>query len=127
MINQFRTVDDLREEIKELENILMRPTPHLSHPALYRKRDVSEGEVLIKGVRVKDWCLSEDLTWVLPHDQMGLSFSATFSNLKSGTNSSKNTIQEGPSIYIGFWSVQIYQTVLSLFRTKDPERKLTGF
>jgi len=83
MINQFRTVDDLREEIKELENILMRPTPHLSHPTLYRKRDVSEGEVLIKGVRVKDWCLSEDLAWVLPHDQMGLSFSATFSNLKS--------------------------------------------
>ncbi|MES2825305.1 MAG: hypothetical protein V4732_17005 [Pseudomonadota bacterium] len=83
MINQFRTIDDLREEIKELENILMRPTPRLSHPTLYRKRDVSEGEVIIKGVRVKDWCLSEDLKWALPHDQMGLSFSATFSNLKS--------------------------------------------
>jgi hypothetical protein len=83
MINQFRTIDDLREEIKELENILMRPTPHLSHPTLYRKRDASEGEVIIKGIRVKDWYLSEDLKWVLPHDQMGLSFSATFSNLKS--------------------------------------------
>ena len=83
MINQFRTIDDLREGIKELENILMRPTPHLSHPTLYRKRDVSKGEVIIKGVRVKDWCLSEDLKWVLPHDQMGLSFSSTFSNLKS--------------------------------------------
>lgn len=83
MINQFRTVDDLREEIKELEKILMRPTPHLSHPTLYRKRDVSEGEVLVKGVRVRDWYLSEDFKWVHPHDQMGLSFSATFSNLKS--------------------------------------------
>ncbi|MEJ2373215.1 MAG: hypothetical protein P8Y16_05405, partial [Sulfurimonas sp.] len=38
---------------------------------------------IIKGVRVRDWCLSDDLKWVLPHDQMGLSFSATFSNLKS--------------------------------------------
>lgn len=83
MINQFRTIDDLRDEIKEFEKILMRPTPHLSHPTLYRKRDVAEGEELVKGVRVKDWCLTEDYKWALPHNQMGLSFSSTFSNLKS--------------------------------------------
>ena len=83
MINQFRTIDDLRGEIKYFENILMRPTPNLSHPTLYRKRDVNKGETVTKGVRVKDWCLSEDYKWALPHDQMGLSFSSTFSNLKS--------------------------------------------
>lgn len=83
MINQFRTIDDLREEIEDFERILMRPTPHFSHPTLYRRRDVGEGEKIVKGVRIKDWCLSEDLKWVLPHDQMGLSFSSNFSNLKS--------------------------------------------
>lgn len=81
-IHQFKTLSDLSEVIKEYEAILLRPTGRLSHPTLYRARDVGKNETVIKGVRVKDWCLSEDLKWVLPHDQMGLSFSSTFKNLK---------------------------------------------
>lgn len=79
---QFRTLDDLKEVIKEYEVMLMRPTRRLSHPTLYRRRDAGANERVIKGVRVKDWFFSEDEKWVLPHDQMGLSFSATFKNLK---------------------------------------------
>lgn len=79
---QFRTLDDLKEIIKEYEGMMMRPTMHFSHPTLYRRKDVAGHERVIKGVRVKDWFLSEDEKWVMPHDQMGLSFSSTFSNLK---------------------------------------------
>lgn len=81
MITQFKTLDDLAELIKEYETALMRPTLKLSHPTLYRKRDAGKKEQIIKGVRVKDWFLSEDHKWVKPHNQMGLSFSASMENL----------------------------------------------
>ncbi|MES2823236.1 MAG: hypothetical protein V4732_06530 [Pseudomonadota bacterium] len=83
MIEQFKTLDDLDELIKQYEVILMRPTLKLSHPTLYRLRDAGKKEIIIKGVRVKDWCLSEDHKWVKPHNQMGLSFSATLKNLSA--------------------------------------------
>jgi len=82
MIEQFKTINDLSAVIKEYEGMLSRPTRHLSHPTLYRTRDVGKKERVIKGVRVKDWLLSEDEKWVLPHDQMGLSFSSSYKNLK---------------------------------------------
>lgn len=82
MIEQFKTINDLSAVIKEYEGMLSRPTRRLSHPTLYRTRDVGKKEKVIKGVRVKDWFLSEDERWVLPHNQMGLSFSSTYKNLK---------------------------------------------
>jgi len=82
MIEQFKTINDLSAVIKEYEGMLSRPTRRLSHPTLYRTRDAGKKEKIIKGVRVKDWFLSEDEKWVLPHDQMGLSFSSTYKNLK---------------------------------------------
>jgi hypothetical protein len=81
MIEQFKTLNDLDAVIKEYELILMRPTLKLSHPTLYRVRDAGKTERIIKGVRVKDWFLSEDHKWVKPHNQMGLSFSTTLKNL----------------------------------------------
>lgn len=82
MTQQFKTINDLSAIIKEFEGMLARPTRRLSHPTLYRRRDVGKNEKIIKGVRVKDWLLSEDKKWVLPHDQMGLSFSSTYKKLK---------------------------------------------
>lgn len=81
-MEQFKTINDLSAVIKEYEGMLARPTPRLSHPTLYRKRDAGKNERLIKGVRVKDWLMNEDEKWILPHDQMGLSFSSTYQNLK---------------------------------------------
>ena len=83
MLLQFKTVDDIKEIIKDLEGmILTRPTLRLSHPTLYRKRDTAKGDIILQGVREQDWFFSADKKWVLPHDQMGLSFSANFKNLK---------------------------------------------
>ncbi|WNO10599.1 hypothetical protein [Teredinibacter sp. KSP-S5-2] len=82
VVYQFKTINDLSEVIKEYETLLMRPTRRYSHPTLYRYRDVGKNEKLLSGVRVKDWLFSHDQHWVLPHDQMGLSFSSTYKNLK---------------------------------------------
>ena len=81
-MEQFKSLSDLRDAIKEIEGWIARPTTHLSHPTLYRKRDVDESEILLKGVRKKDWFFSDDEKWVLPHDQMGLSFSSSWQHLK---------------------------------------------
>ncbi|WP_086934372.1 hypothetical protein [Agarilytica rhodophyticola] len=84
MIEQFKTINDISAVIKEYEGMLrLRPTRKYSHPTLYRNRDVPNSEKLIMGVRVKDWFFSENKEWVLPHNQMGLSFSSTYKNLKS--------------------------------------------
>ena len=83
MIIQFKTINDLNEVIKDYENKLkLRPTRKYSHPTLYRKRDVGQNEILYRGARDGDWFFSENKEWVLPHDQMGLSFSSTYKNLK---------------------------------------------
>ena len=75
MIEQFKTINDLSEIIEEYEGKLrLRPTRKWSHPTLYRKRDAGEGEPIYKGVRDGDWFFSENREWILPHDQMGLSF-----------------------------------------------------
>lgn len=102
MIEQFKTLTDLDEAIKEYELILMRPTLKLSHPTLYRIRDVGKTEKIIKGVRVKDWFLSEDYRWVKPHNQMGLSFSTTLKNL---TVIYKTKIRHNPSKTVNIYWV----------------------
>jgi len=83
MIEQFKSINDLSEVIKEYEGMLSRPTMHKSHPTLYSKGDVGKNETIVKGIRVREWFLSEDEKWVMPHNQMGLSFSSTYKNLKA--------------------------------------------
>lgn len=53
-MEQFKSLTDLGDIIREIEGFMARPTLHLSHPTLYRKRDVDDSEILLKGVRKKD-------------------------------------------------------------------------
>lgn len=103
-LHQFKTLDDLREVITEYEGLLARPTRRLSHPTLYRRRDVQEHDRLIQGVRVKDWLFSADEQWVLPHDQMGLSFSSRWQHLK-GVLKMKQKWNKGAKIDV-FWVLE---------------------
>jgi hypothetical protein len=107
IVHQFRTMDNLREIIKEYEKVFARPTRELSHPTLYRKRDVSPDDRLIHGVRVKDWLLSADEKWVLPHKQMGLSFSANWQHLK-GVYKMKEKHNPGSAIHV-YWVLESYE------------------
>lgn len=104
IIHQFKTMDDLREIIKEYEKSLSRPTRNMSHPTLYRKRDIASGDKLIHGLRAKDWLFSVDEKWVLPHNQMGLSFSANWQHLK-GVYKMKEKHNPGSSINV-YWVLE---------------------
>ena len=103
MSDQYKTLDDLKKIVDDIEGFIARPTRRLSHPTLYRKRDVEEHTTLIKGVRYKDWLFSEDFKWVLPHDQMGLSFSVTRKHLV-GQVKLKDRHNEGAKIHV-YWTL----------------------
>jgi len=103
-MEQFKTINDLSVVIKECEGMLCRPTRRLSHPTLYRRHDVGKRERIVKGVRVKDWLLSEDGKWVVPHEQMGLSFSSTYKNLKE-VYKLKEKHNQGKSIDV-YWVLE---------------------
>lgn len=78
---QFKSRSDLKDIISTLEEYLARPITPGNHPTLYKDR--ADGKYrTIMGVRVCDYKFSQDEKWVLPDDQMGLSFSATWKNLK---------------------------------------------
>ncbi len=121
-MEQFKTIEDLREKIKEYESYLARPTRGLSHPTLYRKRDVQEGDVIIKGVRENDWFFSEDREWVLPHDQMGLSFSSNWQHLK-GVYKMKEKHNFGASINV-YWVLE--EVNLPQYMRFMPDEKKKG-
>lgn len=121
MIEQFKTINDLSEVIKEYEGMLSRPTPRFSHPTLYRKRDVGKKEKIVKGVRIKDWLFTEDEKWVLPHDQMGLSFSSTYKNLKD-VYKLKQKHNKGKSIDI-YWVLDKVDLPLGLSFQADRNKK----
>ena len=105
MLLQFKTVDDLKEIIKDLEDLLLtRATLRLSHPTLYRRRDTAPDDMILQGVRVKDWFFSADKKWVLPHDQMGLSFCSSFNNL-SAVYRRKKKFNSGKQVNV-YWVLE---------------------
>ena len=121
LIHQFKSLDNLRELIKEYEDFLARPTRKHSHPTLYRRRDVQEGDVLICGIRKKDWLISPDEKWVLPHDQMGLSFSSSWQHLK-GVYKMKEKHNQGASINV-YWVLQAADLPADMKFEPDQKKK----
>ena len=80
-IKQFKSLDDLKKIISDLEGFMARPVARGSHPTIYP--DVADGQYrTVCGIRVTDYLLSNDGKWVLPHNQKGLSFSANWQELK---------------------------------------------
>ena len=80
-IKQFKSLDDLRKIISELERFIARPIVRGSHPTIYP--DTKEGKYkTVYGIRIIDYLLSSDGKWALPHNQKGLSFSANWKELK---------------------------------------------
>ena len=78
-MEQFKTMEDLREYIKSLGKFYARSITAGEHATLYL--DHSQGQ-MFHGVRDKDYLFSACKKWVLPHGQMGLSFSAHWQHLK---------------------------------------------
>jgi len=78
-LEQFKTTDDLREYVKSLGKFRARPAIKGEHPTLYLNH---EQGIMHHGIREKDYFFSTCRQWVLPHPQMGLSFSGHWSHLK---------------------------------------------
>ncbi|BBM00428.1 hypothetical protein [Microbulbifer sp. GL-2] len=78
-MEQFRIIQDIREYVKSLEGFFARPTMRGEHPTLYM--DDKQGKTY-NNIREKDYLFSQCKQWVLPHPQMGLSFSARWQHLK---------------------------------------------
>lgn len=78
---QFKSRSDLKDIIDTLEKHFARPVNPGRHPTIYN--EMLDGKYrTVMGVRICDYKFSNDEKWVLPDSQMGLSFSATWKNLK---------------------------------------------
>ncbi|UUA74609.1 hypothetical protein [Cellvibrio sp. QJXJ] len=80
-IKHYKCLTDLKKIISELGDVKSRPIVQGNHPTLYK--DKNEGKYrTVLGIRICDYRFSSDEKWILPDNQMGLSFSATWENLK---------------------------------------------
>ena len=78
-IVQFKSLVELREYIKQFDSYRARPVRAGDHPTLYREDDSHNPNT--SGIRHRDYLFDVDGTWVLPHNQKGLSFSGTWKHL----------------------------------------------
>ncbi|VUD69057.1 hypothetical protein TDB9533_04421 [Thalassocella blandensis] len=78
---QLKCLSDVQKLIADIKTYKARPVVQGQHPTLYPDR--AEGKYrTVKGVRICDYQFCQDEKWVLPNPQMGLSFSATWDNLR---------------------------------------------
>lgn len=107
-MEQFKILTDLRDYIKDLEllkgTLLARPIPEGGSPVFYRSCDVTEGIELVQGIQIGDFCFSNCRNWILPHDQMGLSFSANWKHLK-GIYKLKSSKNPGKAVDV-YWVLE---------------------
>lgn len=107
-MEQFKILTDLRDYIKILESqrgkVLGRPTPEGGSPVFYRSCYVARGTELIQGIQIGDFCFSNCKNWILPHEQMGLSFSANWKHLK-GIYKLKSSKNPGKSVDV-YWVLE---------------------
>ena len=80
-LKQYKCLTDLRKIISDLDSYRARPVVKNNHPTLYKDKPEGRYRTVI-GIRVCDYKFSTDGKWVLADSQMGLSFSATWENLK---------------------------------------------
>ena len=80
-LKQFKCLTDMKKFLSELGDYKARPVIRGKHATLYEDR--TDGKYrTVMGVRICDYKFSIDEKLVLPDRQMGLSFSAKWSNLE---------------------------------------------
>ncbi|WP_445369354.1 hypothetical protein ACH5Y9_09025 [Methylomonas sp. BW4-1] len=80
-MNQFKTMDDLRVYLNEMNRWFARPIVKGEHPTLYDNPNSSNKE-LICGIQRDDYIFSVCGNWILPSREHGLSFSSHWQHLK---------------------------------------------
>lgn len=100
-MEQFRIIGDIREYIKSLDAFFARSVQRGDHATLYMNDD--QGKTY-NNIREKDYLFSACKQWVLPHPQMGLSFSARWQHLKDKYKLKKKWANGGPVDV--FWVIE---------------------
>lgn len=94
---QFKSLVELRDYIKQFDGFRARPIRNGEHPTLYREADVLNANT--HGVRYRDYLFDADGTWVLPHDQKGLSFSGSWKHLSGVYKMFSRGLKKAPNVY----------------------------
>lgn len=133
-VEQFKTVGELQEAIdrliaehrtaknKEL-GVMFRVVVPPNDATVYKEG--SQGPYqLVHGIRVGDYTFDTTLEWVLPDPTAGLSFSKSFSHLKSTwkmlRNHAKGKNQPGPA-NVASWILESRKMPEDMAFTKDPK------
>ncbi|GLS26023.1 hypothetical protein [Marinibactrum halimedae] len=137
-IGQFKTIEDLGDIVNKLINdhrdakngtlgVMFRVVVPPNKPTSYQEGHQGPYK-LTEGVRVCDYKFekSTGLEWVIPDPTMGLSFSKTFSHLKSTrkmlSRHAKGKNNPGPA-HIAWWILEDRDLPQGMAFTKDPKNK----
>lgn len=115
-MEQFKTLEDLGEYVRSIGKFYARPTEKGAHPTLYVG---STKDGVVHGVRKRDYLFSEDEQWVLPHEKMGLSFSAHWQHLKR-IYRLKKKVTQGKQIDV-YWILEKADIPPGLKFVQDPK------
>lgn len=137
-VEQFKTVEDLglvinrliqehREAKKRKLGVMFRVVVPPNEPTLYQEG--SQGPyTLVSGVRVGDYTFeaSSGYEWIVPDPNAGLSFSRTYSHLKSTwkmlRKHAKGANQAGPA-NVAWWVLENRDMPDGMEFVRDPKRK----
>ena len=119
-MEQFKTLEDLRDYLKKFDNYCARPIVEGEHPTLYLNPNSSHKE-LINGIQRDDYMFSTCGNWILPSDEHGLSFSGHWQHLK-GIYRMKAKRNPGKSVSV-FWILEKADIPPGLKFVVDPRDK----
>lgn len=117
-MEQFRIIGDIREYIKSFDAFCARSVQRGEHPSLYM--DDKQGQTY-NNIREKDYLFSQCRNWVIPHNQMGLSFSARWQHLKDKYKLKKKWAAGNPVDV--FWVIEQCDLPLGLKFVQDEKDK----
>ena len=115
-MQQFRTLEDLREYLSHLEQWFARPIVAGEHPTLHRGG--VDGREVLFGIQRDDYLFSNCGNWILPSRQHGLSFSAHWQHLK-GIHRMKTKRNPGKPVSV-YWILEKADIPAGLEFVADP-------
>jgi len=119
-LEQFKSLTDLREYIKNFERYFARPIVEGEHPTLYLNSNSSNKEVF-NGIQRDDYIFSSCGNWIIPSNEHGLSFSSHWQHLK-GIYRMKAKRNAGKSVSV-YWVIEKFDIPSGLRFVIDPRDK----
>ncbi|AFU97256.1 hypothetical protein [Simiduia agarivorans] len=116
-MEQFKSLEDLRDALKRLSQWFARPIVDGEHPTLHLNPGSTHREVL-NGIQRDDYIFSSCGNWVQPSIAHGLSFSAHWQHLK-GIQRMKAKRNPGKPVSV-YWILEVADIPEGLKFVPDP-------